>query len=382
MAQVTFGSDLDRAAYMLRDASKKSKGEDRLIAALEAAGLDVDQVRQHGKKVHQALKDKVKAETGSAAAPRSAMKIQLDKVSGGMPPDALASAQNFNGGTGLPGGYQELPSYYEMNAYQRARYNNMREIGESLTEEIRRVAGADVDVVIDPRRYLAKGKVPGWGLGKPGSTRQISGWYTPMEDMITINNVLAGDDGRLLQTAYHEAFHRMQYAILTKQELEVMNSIPGRIKIFLGSAALVEKGTDLLEYQAVAFQRYAFARQLGIDPVVYMTDGTKASTPRALKYLSQVISVFDKLWNVLERVHNWANGRGYQSVKDIYENAFLGKLGQRETDHVMEYITPDQVARERMLEGWRKTLASVDGRVAQLDAEMNQIRALAAKEGC
>ena len=388
MAQVTFGSDLDRAAYMLRDASKKSKGEDRLIAALEAAGLDVDQVRQHGRKVHQALKDKVKAETGSAAAPRSAMKIRLDEVGGGMPADALANVDNPKGWGSVDGatvpkdGYQELPSYYEMNAYQRARYNNMREIGESLTEEIRRVAGADVDVVIDPRLYLAKGKVPGWGLGKPGSTKQIGGWYRPMEDMITINNVLAGDDGRLLQTAYHEAFHRMQYAILTKQELEVMNSIPGRLKIFAGAAAHVQKGTNLLEYQAVAFQKYAFARQLCIDPVVYMTDGTKASTPRALKYLSQVISVFDKLWNVLERAHNWANGRGYQSVKDIYENAFLGKLGQRETDHVMEYITPDQVARERMLEGWRKTLASVDGRVTQLDAEMNQIRALAAKEGC
>ena len=305
-----------------------------------------------------------------------------------MPADALANVDNPKGWGSVDGatvpkdGYQELPSYYEMNAYQRARYNNMREIGESLTEEIRRVAGADVDVVIDPRLYLAKGKVPGWGLGKPGSTRQIGGWYTPMEDMITINNVLAGGDGRLLQTAYHEAFHRMQYAILTKQELEVMNSIPGRLKIFAGAAAHVQKGTNLLEYQAVAFQKYAFARQLGIDPVVYMTDGTKASTPRALKYLSQVISVFDKLWNVLERAHNWANGRGYQSVKDIYENAFLGKLGQRETDHVMEYITPDQVARERMLEGWRKTLASVDGRVTQLDAEMNQIRALAAKEGC
>jgi hypothetical protein len=35
-----------------------------------------------------------------------------------------------------------------------------------------------------------------------------------------------------------------------------------------------------------------------------------------------------------------------------------------------------------VLEGWKKTLYSVDERVTQLDAEMNQIRALAAKEGC
>jgi hypothetical protein len=296
-------------------------------------------------------------------------------------PGALASAQDFNGG-GLPGGYQELPSYYEMNGYERARYNNMREIGDSLTEEIRRVAGQDIQVNIDPRRYLVKGKVPGWAEGKPGSTKQIGGWYSPMEDMITINNVLAGEDGRLLQTAYHEAFHRMQYAILTKQELDVMNALPARMKTVAGSFMDVPKGTNLLEYQAVAFQKYAYARQLGIDPAFYMFGGTKTGAPRMQKYLAQVMAVFDKVWNVLERVHNWANGRGYQSIKDIYENAFLGKLGQREPDFALEYITPDQVARTRVLEGWKKTLYSVDERVTQLDAEMNQIRALAAKEGC
>jgi hypothetical protein len=161
-----------------------------------------------------------------------------------------------------------------------------------------------------------------------------------------------------------------------------MNSLPARMKTVAGSFMDIPKGTNLLEYQAVAFQNYAFARQLGIDPVYYMFGGTKPGAPRTQKYLAQVMSVFDKLWNVLERVHNWANGRGYQSIKDIYENAFLGKLGQREADFALEQITTDQVARMRVLEGWKKTLYSVDERVTQLDAEMNQIRALAAKEGC
>lgn len=77
MATVEFANDIDRAAYMLRDASKKSKGEDRLVAALEQAGFDVQAIRAHGEKVKQGLKGIVTQQTGSAAAPQKAMKLQV-----------------------------------------------------------------------------------------------------------------------------------------------------------------------------------------------------------------------------------------------------------------------------------------------------------------
>ena len=38
LGTVVFGSDLDRAAYIIRSKSKKSKGEDRIIASLGGAG--------------------------------------------------------------------------------------------------------------------------------------------------------------------------------------------------------------------------------------------------------------------------------------------------------------------------------------------------------
>ena len=54
--QLRFESDLDRAAYMIRDKAKKSKGEDRMIAALEEQGFDVDEVRALGEDIKEQIK--------------------------------------------------------------------------------------------------------------------------------------------------------------------------------------------------------------------------------------------------------------------------------------------------------------------------------------
>jgi len=77
MASVMFESELDRAAYILRDGAKQSKGEDRLIAALEAQGYDIPSIRQHGNKVRDALKRQVTETTGSARAPQEAMDLSV-----------------------------------------------------------------------------------------------------------------------------------------------------------------------------------------------------------------------------------------------------------------------------------------------------------------
>ena len=77
MASVVFESELDRAAYILRDGAKQSKGEERLIAALQAQGYDIASIRQHGNKVRDALKRQVTTTTGSARAPQEAMDLSV-----------------------------------------------------------------------------------------------------------------------------------------------------------------------------------------------------------------------------------------------------------------------------------------------------------------
>jgi hypothetical protein len=107
----------------------------------------------------------------------------------------------------------------------------------------------------------------------------------------------------------------------------------------------------------------------------------KNTTP-VQKLIGQAVSVLNKLWNGVERINNWAKGRGFQSVEDIYSRAFLGKYGEVEPDFALEYITDGQVFRADTVERWRKTLLSMDVSMQQLDAEMEQVRSMAAKGGC
>lgn len=77
MATVSFSSDLDRAAYVLaNDAIKPSKAAPKFRAAVEAAGLSVSEVVEHGKKVKAAIKQ----EAGGGAAPRGEVDIRLPEI--------------------------------------------------------------------------------------------------------------------------------------------------------------------------------------------------------------------------------------------------------------------------------------------------------------
>jgi hypothetical protein len=87
MATISFSSDLDRAAYVLaNDAIKPSKAAPKFRAAVEAAGLSVSEVVEHGKKVKAAIKQ----EAGGGAAPRSEVDIRLPEVPFAATPDTPA----------------------------------------------------------------------------------------------------------------------------------------------------------------------------------------------------------------------------------------------------------------------------------------------------
>jgi hypothetical protein len=106
MATVEFASDLDRAAYILRDPSKKSAAEDQLIRALTEQGYDIPEVRKHGQAVNDAIKAEVKAKSGSARAPQSPGAIavtdqgfagaQLQQRLGGVTNEVLSLDKQMN----------------------------------------------------------------------------------------------------------------------------------------------------------------------------------------------------------------------------------------------------------------------------------------------
>lgn len=81
-----FESEIDAVAYSIRSNKTKSKREDDYVAVIESFGLSKNQVKAHGVKVHQAVKDEVKRLTGSA-------KASFDNTSG---LDVKIPDQGFN----------------------------------------------------------------------------------------------------------------------------------------------------------------------------------------------------------------------------------------------------------------------------------------------
>jgi len=68
LASIQFESELDQVAYIIRSNKSKSKAEDRIVEALEAQGFSKSEIKAHGVKVHQKVKDMVTEMTGSAKA--------------------------------------------------------------------------------------------------------------------------------------------------------------------------------------------------------------------------------------------------------------------------------------------------------------------------
>lgn len=100
----------------------------------------------------------------------------------------------------------------------------------------------------------------------------------------------------------HEAFEAIRSFMLTKEERAILNRrIPG-----MGPISGSEK-------QADAFADYAMGKK-GI------------LVPRSVQ------TIFDKILNFIERLHNWLSGAGYKSVSDIFEEALAGKTLERYRD--------------------------------------------------
>ena len=350
MARVEFASDLDRAAYMLRDSSKKSKGEDRLVKALEEAGYSIPAIRTHGEKVKQALKDAVTEQTGSAAAPQSAMTLRV--------PEQKIDAGELDS----PAGWDSLDS----SPFKPDPQESLRR-QEELRQIIREVAGDEVTIRFQDH-YETVIKSPEWGGdGKATTTR--GGFYRLLEDLIQVNGVMHDTLGHTglapsrVETAYHESFHRLQYIALSPEEASILNGNWARIKVGIGSGhLLVKKPIAYAESQAVAFQRYAAAKRAGADPVAAMLGSYSPDTSATQKALGFVVSAFDRILDVAEKLYNGLTKGTFDSTRAIFERARRGDLAQAENwEGSGGAINPgsgmDMMDRPASEYGWRRSSA-------------------------
>ena len=128
MAQLQFASDLDRAAYIIRNKAKASKGEARIIAALEAQGYDIPEIRARGDEVKTLIQDVIEEQTGSRRAPQEAMTLEIPDT------DAPGIRASVQGPEGIDPARPPADSYDE--AAFRKTYKNALESAQFQEEAV------------------------------------------------------------------------------------------------------------------------------------------------------------------------------------------------------------------------------------------------------
>lgn len=233
----------------------------------------------------------------------------------------------------------------------------IRSFTKELTDDIRRVAGDDVAIRYQQAFEMQQRPKEWGGTGEPGDISYIKGYYDPIQDLIQLSGIGRTGVATLRQTAFHEAFHRVQFNFLTEQELKALNSFWSQMKLGLGASSAIKaaakrgRKVSLIEQQAVAFQRYAYAKKEGIDVLGYMGGAPEAELFGTRKagvddkgrpiyrdatgkeqlvtdVMLKGLNILDTLLDFIEKTNNFFRGRGWTSIKSIFEQAYSGELAQ------------------------------------------------------
>ena len=339
MAKLTFASDLDRAAYIIRNKAKASKGEARIIKALEEQGYDIPEIRARGDEVKTLIQDVIEEQTGSRRAPQEAMKLQIPDTDTIGDPDAMMSA----GGPELP------PIPDDLGPELRAALEEMaNKRVVDLEDQLRGIAdqifGDDFPAMVfreGPGQKQTTPKVWG-GDGKRKSSP--GGQYFPLRDVIQINDLLnkplLGDYG-LKEIVAHESWHRIQAGYLTPKESKVLSNVFGKqdIAVFSGFHPYHLKIIQPIELQAVAFQKFFSMRETGFTRMDAIREGVvelldkefpkkrgswgKTLTAEALTVLAEG---WERIIQFYKRSMNFIEGNGFKNVYDVFEDAYQGRL--------------------------------------------------------
>jgi hypothetical protein len=306
---------------------------------------------------------------------------------GGQPtPEALAAREALRDFYGFKPTADEKPFYIELGGDDGA----INRVNDELRGIVREIAGPDADVRLADR-YKYDTTPTEWG-GNGQRVGRVNGSYHIMRDIVEINGVLDGTRRQLTSTAYHEAFHRVQYGLLTPQEMKVMDGAFGLQRINNYSNLSPDK-VATLERMAVAFQNYATARRMGGDVMKEnMLEQLRAGlkdplSPGVEKVVVAVASAFEKVLNVIDRVRNFAQGNGFQTLDDVFDRVYRGDIArQRAFDSALELLEPNQVARAKILQRWRKDNAApkqdIAAALSNLDAQIESLKAKATAGGC
>ena len=383
--QLSFASDLDRAAYILaNDVRTVSKAAPKFRDAVERAGYDLTEIASHGDKVRAVIKAQAKdAAPGVIELPDQGFQPRTQLTSeqvGPLDPDAVRRAGEI-----LP---DQLPDSYRVDPDVTAA------VKDAMVNEVRRIAGDDVAVKFQDGMVFKQGTA---AHGTQGKVRRIGGGYNldlkssiegdPIKEVIDFHEMsllpfkgatVVDYTKSKLNVAAHEAFHVLQLRSMTSAQLKVMDTMFAKLKLYF--AAKNQEGRAAgrvdrpIEQAAQAFESYTDAARGGVSPGAVML----GVTPDDIKFFNEVkpdnpigkaiggagkaildgIALVDDMFNYAERLYNAFRGRGWTSVRDIFAQAYAGEL-QKQTKELGNVLDVVGVVENQEKE-WARRIRELD----------------------
>ena len=349
----------------------------------------------HGQKVKAALKEQAQAwKPDPENRSIQALDLPAQEFKGSNALSPLSSISEENKILGLDAG--PLP-FQDMTTSKAVKTRRVLE--RVVTDAVKRITGSE-DVAF--HGYTLRQILPAEHGGDGIRMGTSSGFYEPMTDIVNVAGLMDSSPSRVMETTYHESFHRIQYTLLTLEDMEIFDSAFGKIRVndLANMRSAATKAT--IEKQAYAFQVYASNKAAGVD---VFQEGIRAQVIDAMdeafprndgkswegtfrgEVAALIFQGFDKVLELLERVNNGIQGRGFESVQSLYEKAFSGELAKtRALDYAAELVTPNQKARIAKLSEWKannqKAVSEISQMAASIDEQINALKSQAMAGGC
>ena len=360
-AALTFESELDQVAYIIRNKKQKSAGEDRIIAELKKQGYSPDEIKAHGTVVHTKLKQLVKDQTGSASA-------SPDNTAG---LDVTIPDQNFKG---VDADYMaDGPALFGIgDEYINRRPNLTPEQIDELRRIVKLFGGGEVRIEIvesldDIVSASRAAKDPSYA-GKTGQKVSLSGSFRrmdlsdPTQDIVTLAMTSGGKPRSFSQmklTAIHEATHRMYRRFLKESEYLLFKKGEKQIREIAGKAAPWLDSTKIPLTEAVSYASMVWDN-VRAD---YVTDKKVPDWARPLEKLKDLIfevkkyfggqryKTWDELFDAQTEIVRGEYASPYRGVDDVGNKEVFGVPRRR---GVQKPMTDYEVDPEDIVDGARR----------------------------
>ena len=245
-----------------------------------------------------------------------------------------------------------------------------------MVDTVRRIAGDDIAIKFENGIVLKPGSKAHGTEGKivrSGGGYSYEGIGDPIDEAIAFHEMgLLAKEGQSavdytkdkLEVAAHEAFHAAQLRYMSSAQLKVLDTAFAKLKLYFAAKNRQARARGAkprpIETTAQAYESFDQAAQAGVSPGAVIL----GMSPDDVKFFTNVdpkdpllksmgasdrvilsgaktilagVKLVDDLFDYMEKLYNAMRGRGWTSIRSIFEEAASGKLKESGLTHVKSW---------------------------------------------